>query len=102
MGITNLTKDNFEAEVLKCDKPVLIDFSAAWCGPCNMLAPIIDEVAAEQEDIKVCKVDIDDQIQLAQQFRVMSVPTLIVMKHGKVVNQSVGLIPKAKVLSLLK
>ena len=102
MGITNLTKDNFEAEVLKYDKPVLIDFSATWCGPCNMLAPIIDEVAAEQEDIKVCKVDIDDQIQLAQQFRVMSVPTLIVMKHGKVVNQSVGLIPKAKVLSLLK
>lgn len=101
MSVLNITKDNFEQEVLKSEKPVLIDFWASWCGPCRMVGPIIDEIANERTDIKVCKVNVDDEQELASQFRVMSIPTLIVIKDGQVVNQSLGAKPKAQILELL-
>ncbi|MBR2696686.1 MAG: thioredoxin [Parasporobacterium sp.] len=97
-----LTKDNFEEEVLKADKPVLVDFWATWCGPCKMLAPTIEEIAKEQEGvIKVGKVDVDEQPVLAQKFGIMSIPTLIVFKDGKIANQGIGFMDKEKVLALL-
>lgn len=102
MAIVKITEANFEQEVLKSDKKVLIDFWASWCGPCRMLGPVIEEIAAERDDIKVCKVDVDAEGGLAQQFRVMSIPMLVVMENGKVVNQNVGFVPKEQVLNLLK
>ncbi len=97
----NITKDNFELEVLKSDKPVLVDFWAAWCEPCKMLSPVIDEISSEREDLKVCKINIDEQPELAQQFGVMSIPTLIVFKDGEVTNKTVGVQPKDQILALL-
>ena len=102
MSVVTVTKANFEAEVLKADKPVLVDFWASWCGPCRMVSPIVDEIAEEQPGIKVGKVNVDEQPELAQQFGVMSIPTLIVFKNGKVANQSVGARPKAAILSLIQ
>lgn len=101
MAVVTITKDNFNAEVLHSEKPVLLDFWATWCGPCRMLSPIVDEVAEERSDIKVGKVNVDEQPELAAEFGVMSIPTLLVFKDGKLANQSVGARPKSGVLALL-
>ena len=101
MSVITITKDNFEQEVLASDKPVLLDFWASWCGPCRMVSPIVDEIAEEREDIKVGKVNVDEESQLAARFRVMSIPTLVVMKDGEIVNQAVGARPKAQILAML-
>lgn len=102
MSVITITKQNFEQEVLQADRPVLLDFWAGWCGPCRMLSPVVDEIAEERPDIKVGKVNVDEEAELAASFRVMSIPTLVVIRDGKVVNQSVGVKPKATVLDMLK
>ena len=101
MSVITITKSNFQEEVIKADKPILLDFWASWCGPCRMVSPIVDEIAAERSDIKVGKVNVDEEQELAAQFGVMSIPTLLVMKNGKVVNQAVGARPKAQILAML-
>lgn len=101
MAVLTITKDNYDSEVLHSDKPVLLDFWATWCGPCRMVSPVVDQIAEERGDIKVGKINIDEQMELAQQFGVMSIPTLIVMKDGQITNKSVGAIPKASILALL-
>lgn len=101
MAVIEITAQNFEQEVLKSDKPVLLDFWAAWCGPCQMLSPLVDEVAEEQTDIKVGKVNVDEQQDLAAKYQVMSIPMLVVMKNGEMADKSVGLISKQEILNLL-
>ena len=101
MAILNVTKENFQTEVIQSDKPVLLDFWAAWCGPCRMVSPVVDEIAAQRPDIKVGKVNVDEQPELAGAFQVMSIPTLVVMRDGKVVHQAVGARPKEQILALL-
>ena len=101
MSVLHITKENFEAEVLKSDKPVLVDFFAVWCGPCKMIAPILDEIAAEREDIKVCKINVDEEPELAAQYQVTSIPSLFVIKDGQVTNQSLGARPKPQILEML-
>ena len=101
MSVITLTKENFNNEVLKSDQPVLIDFWAAWCGPCRMVSPVIDEIAGEVKGAKVGKVNVDEQPQLAAQFGVMSIPTMVVIKNGKVVRQAVGVRPKSEILKML-
>lgn len=101
MSVIHITAENFESEVMNSDKPVLLDFWAAWCGPCRMIAPVVEEIANERTDIKVGKIDVDDQAELAGRFGIMSIPTLVVVKDGKVVNQSVGAKPKAQILEML-
>ena len=101
MAVINITKENFAQEVLHSEKPVLLDFWASWCGPCRMLSPVVDEVAEERTDVKVGKVNVDEQPDLAAQFGVMSIPTLLVFEQGKLVRQAVGARPKAGVLELL-
>ena len=96
-----ITNENFDDEVLKSDKPVLADFWAEWCGPCKMLSPVVDEIASERDDIKVVKVNVDDNQELAMKFKTMSIPTLIVFKNGEEVNRSVGVIPKSQILDLI-
>jgi len=96
-----ITKDNFQKEVKNSDKPVLLDFWAPWCPPCKMIAPTIDEIAKEFDDIKVGKINVDDQPELAASFGVMSIPALIVVSGGKIANQAVGARPKAAILQLL-
>ena len=102
MEPVTLTQENFQTEVLDAKGTVLVDFWAAWCGPCRMLSPVVDEVAAELSGVKVGKVNIDEQPDLAAQFDVMSIPTLVVFKDGKAVNQSVGVIPKEAILKMMK
>ena len=102
MSVLELTKDNFENEVLKSEKKVLIDFYADWCGPCRMVSPIVDEIAEEHPEYKVCKVNVDEQPELAQSFEVMSIPSLFVLENGEVVNQATGARPKAQILEMLK
>jgi len=102
MKAIKITKDNFENEVIKSDKPVLLDFWAEWCGPCRMVAPIIDEIAAELDTVKVGKVNVDEENELASAFGVMSIPTLVVMKDGKPVARAVGARPKADILKMLE
>ena len=101
MAVITITKENFAQEVLQSEKPVLLDFWASWCGPCRMLSPIVDEVAEERGDVKVGKVNVDEQPELAGQFGVMSIPTLLVFEQGKLVRQAVGARPTASVLELL-
>ncbi len=101
MSVINITKDNFTNEVINSEKPVLIDFWASWCGPCRMVGPVIDEIASEREDIKVGKINVDDQPELASRFGIMSIPTLVVMKNGEVSNYTMGARPKEDILGLL-
>ena len=102
MAVLHVTKENFEKEVLKSDKPVLLDFWASWCGPCRMLSPILEELAAENPDVKVVKINTDEQMELATRFNVMSIPAIFVVKDGQVVNQAVGVQPKENLLALVK
>jgi thioredoxin 1 len=101
MSVLKITKENFHKEVLKSEKPVLLDFWASWCGPCRMVSPIIDEIADEYTDIKVGKINIDEEFELAENFRVMSIPTLVVMKEGKISNLTMGVQSKQAILKLL-
>ena len=101
MSVQIITKENFEAEVLQSEKPVLLDFWASWCGPCRMVAPIIDKLAEERLDVRFGKVNVDEQPELAAKFGVMSIPTLVVMQNGEIVNKSVGARPKEQILKLL-
>ncbi len=96
-----ITKANFQSEVMESDKPVIVDFWASWCGPCRMIAPVLEEVAAERSDIKVCKVNVDEEPELASKFGVMSIPTIIVIKEGQVANYAIGAMSKSQLLSLL-
>lgn len=102
MSVIDVKTADFETEVLKSDKTVLVDFWAVWCGPCRMLSPVVDQVAEENPNIKVCKVNVDEEQKLAVKYGVMSIPTLLVFKGGELVNQSVGVIPKEEILNLIK
>ena len=101
MSAIKINKNNFNEEVLRSDKPVLLDFWASWCGPCRMVGPILDEIAEEREDIKVCKINVDEEPELASEYKIMSIPSLMVIEGGKIVNQSVGAKTKAQILAML-
>jgi thioredoxin 1 len=101
MSAISVNKNNFNQEVLNSDTPVLMDFWAPWCGPCRMVVPLVEEIAKERSDIKVVKINVDEEQELAMQFGVMSIPTLVVMKNGKIVNQVTGARPKAQILAML-
>lgn len=102
MAVLKITAENFEQEVLQSEKPVLVDFYADWCGPCQMMAPVIEEIAGEVTDVKVGKLDIDSEIEIAQRYGVMSIPTLILFKNGEVAKKDLGAKPKKAVLDMLK
>ena len=101
MSAININKNNFQNEVLKSDKKVLLDFWAPWCGPCRMVVPIVEEIADEHPDIKVGKINVDEEVELASQFGIMSIPTLVVIEKGKIVNQAMGARPKEAILGML-
>ncbi len=101
MSVTSITSSNYQAEVVECDKPVLLDFWAPWCGPCRMISPIVDEIAEERSDIKVGKVNVDEEQELAVKFGVMSIPCLVTLKGGEVLNRRVGAQPKASILAMI-
>lgn len=101
MSVITVNKENFQKEIMESDRTVLVDFWASWCGPCRMVSPIVDEIAEEHPEIKVCKINVDEEGELAAQFGVMSIPSLFVIKDGKVTNQSVGALPKNQILALL-
>lgn len=102
MSILTITKDNFDSEVIQSKKPVLLDFWASWCGPCKMVSPVVDEIAEELDNVKVGKVNVDEEPDLARAFKVMSIPTLVVMDNGNIKNSSIGVQPKQKILDLLR
>ena len=101
MSVIKLTTENFEVEAVKSEKPVFIDFYADWCGPCKMVSPIVDEIAEERDDVKICKVNVDDAPEVAAMFGVQSIPTLVVMKDGKVTGAKMGAMPKAQLVAFI-
>ena len=101
MSAINVNKNNFQEEVIQSDKPVLLDFWAPWCGPSRMVVPLVEEIANERSDIKVVKINVDEEPELASQFQIVSIPTLLVVKDGNVVNRSMGAKPKAQILAML-
>lgn len=101
MSVIAVTNETFEQEVLRSDAPVIVDFWASWCGPCRMLAPILDQVASERPDVKIAKINVDEQMELASRFGIVSIPTLIVFKDGQPVNKSMGVKPKTDILAML-
>ena len=101
MSVMNITAQNFQNEVINSEKPVLLDFWAPWCGPCRMVGPVVEEIAGERSDIKVGKINVDEEPELANKFNILSIPTLVVLKEGRIVNQAVGVRPKSAILGML-
>ena len=102
MAVVKLTTENFDQEVLQADQPVLVDFYADWCGPCKMMGPVVEELAGEESNVKVCKINIDEEMAVAQKYGVMSIPTFISFKNGEVAGKQVGAVPKSKLQELVK